>query len=882
MFILLTFLAFLGRIAGIHIIFEIDYMISSIFFLLILKVYGSKGALFAVAAVNGLEYAFFNHGVQPILSFMEVAFVCLIYDRKKKFLVVWDVLYWIFIGSMTILATQYSLTGLINNETYSLIFMCAANGIFNSVLVDILTSYIPFERLCGFENVSVKYHTIATYLIYIAITGILGPFIVYTVLDGRNYEKRIEINAYDSTKNTVNKIIEEISNWSYEDLRALNLKSIIQMGRIEDLIKISTASIPLNIQVIDKNEKVLVPGDLAEDEFYYNLTNGGKFRYISEGFFMWQPDLKSISGLLYDSDGALYMYESEFYNYKMVAILPIKNYRAEYFNTYLSHVRVISLFLILISILILAMNRIVLQYLGRLMNESTGLTEKLRSQEKIEWPDTNIFELKVLTSNFKVMSEDLTGMISDYRKMYGELEKRTYQLLQSEQKLQQLAYYDNLTGLPNRSNFTNHLKLIIEDKKQSESNNIEDTAVIMIDLDRFKQVNDTMGHAAGDLLLNSVAERMNKALSGLDSNNFFIARLGGDEFVTVLNGLNMSEIESVAISLIDSLKKPFWLEGKEVFIGGSLGISVYPYDGDGISDIIKNADIAMYSAKEHGGNKYCFYSQINSLGIPDKMRIENGMHRALKNNDFALYYQPKIDAKSGMLIGAEALIRWHDPENGLISPDRFISLAEKTGLIIPIGEWALREAARQMMEWKRAGYDKLRISVNCSPIQFKNNDLSLLLQNIINETGLDPECLELEITEGLNIENKELVIKELTSIRNMGLSISIDDFGMGYSSLSALKGLPITGLKLDKLFVSNIPFDKHNVAVIKSVLRLAKDINLKVTAEGVETIESVNCLRKMGCDELQGYFFSKPVPPAQFLVFLEERKKSISIDKGWF
>ncbi|MFZ5989974.1 MAG: putative bifunctional diguanylate cyclase/phosphodiesterase [Bacillota bacterium] len=878
LFSVLTALALWGKISGIQIIFDMDFMASSFLFLLILKLFGLKGALFAAATTNAIEYTFINQGLEPVLSFLEIAVVGLIYERKQKYLIIWDALYWISLGSLTISIAYYSSFRQIGIETYSLMFMYSVNGIFNAVLADVFTTYFSIEKLYGNKDGPKKYPTIATFLIHLSIAGILGPFIVYTVLNSWSYEKTIEAKAFEISKTASSKIREQVSKWSHEDLRALKLKSVIHLGYIEDLIKISTLTSPLNIQLLDSNSTILASSRLSGEEAFLSLREEGELKYIKDSFARWFPNISAAPITDDNWNKALYIYETELYNFKMIVMVPIMSYRTEYFNNYLFQVRIVILFSLLITVIILIINRFVLRFLSRLMKVSTGLTSKLRLGQEVSWPESNIYELKALTSNFRVMSEDLTDMITEYQTMYEELERKTNQLIKSEQKLHQLAYYDMVTGLPNRFSFTKHLKAMLEDNSPEGKKINEPTAVILIDLDRFKQVNDTLGHAAGDLLLNAVANRVNKVLVSLGDDNCFFARLGGDEFVIALNGLNIREVKQITQSVINTLKKPFCLEEREVFIGGSLGISIYPDDAESMIEIVKNADMAMYAAKEHGGNTYCFYSEINSLGIPERMKLENGMHRALERGEFLLYYQPKFDAKTGMITGAEALIRWMNPEDGLILPEQFIKLAEETGLIIPIGEWVLREALMQIKAWQKTGYSNISVSVNCSPLQFKQNDMAALIESILKDTGVGPEYLELEITESFIIENKEHVINELTKIRNMGVNISVDDFGMGYSSLSALKGLPITGLKLDKTFVSNIPFDRHNVAVIKSVLRLARDIRLRVTAEGVETAESMDCLRKMGCDELQGYFFSKPIPSEEFLRFLKTGVKPIKLD----
>lgn len=464
--------------------------------------------------------------------------------------------------------------------------------------------------------------------------------------------------------------------------------------------------------------------------------------------------------------------------------------------------------------------------------------------------------IPVLNANGQVIRLD--GMISDITNS-----KR------AEETIKHMAYHDPLTDLPNRRLFKKELNEALATAK--ERANEELIAVMILDLDRFNMINDSLGHAFGDRLLKAVTER----LKGCIPDTCTLARMGGDEFTLFLPVVGeCHEACRLAEGILAGLmKEPFVLGDREFFITTSIGIAVFPNDGDDMDSLVKNADTAMYRAKEKGGNNYQFYTAEMSVAT-DQLELENSLRKALERAELELYYQPKLDLRTGQVVGMEALVRWNSAQFGFVSPMKFIPLAEETGLILPIGEWVLRTACKQNKAWQDAGYSLMRVAVNLSARQFEE-DLVAMVVRVLKETGLDPAYLELEITESITMNNKNGVIEKLHALKRLGIHIGMDDFGTGYSSLSYLKKFPIDTLKIDKSFVRDITTDQDDAAIVQAVIAMGHSLKLNVVAEGVETEEQLSFLREQDCDEIQGFWFSKPLPVDQFEAFVQKRKQLI-------
>ena len=454
----------------------------------------------------------------------------------------------------------------------------------------------------------------------------------------------------------------------------------------------------------------------------------------------------------------------------------------------------------------------------------------------------------------------------------------------SEERIFNLAYYDELTELPNRQLFSQSLERTIATAQRDG----QKFAVLFVDLDRFKRINDTLGHSVGDELLKEVARRLERCTRATDSvaridspddGDIKLARLGGDEFVIKLDGVENEEtVSAIASRIISALIPPFSCEGHQFVVTPSIGIALYPQDGLTSEELLMNADSAMYRAKFHGRNNYKFYSETMRTKSLHRLDLENQIRQAIDGGQFELHYQPKVDAETWSLVGAEALLRWNHPERGAIAPNDFIPVAEETGLIVPIGRWVLCEACKQVRAWSTLPIGAIPVSVNISSHQFNSDGLVEDVLDAVSGAGIDALLLELEITESVLLRDADNTLVELQHLKQLGVSLSVDDFGTGYSSLSYLKRFPIDTLKIDRSFVKDLECDTDDAAICAAILAMAQQLGLNVVAEGVETEEQLEFLRRHGCNQIQGFLCSKPLSVDDFAAML--RKIAVSAIDG--
>ncbi len=444
------------------------------------------------------------------------------------------------------------------------------------------------------------------------------------------------------------------------------------------------------------------------------------------------------------------------------------------------------------------------------------------------------------------------------RSMRYSIERKRYQV-----QLEHQANYDALTGLPNRNLLHDRLRQAVHAQRNPRT-----IAVAFMDLDHFKLVNDSLGHGTGDRLLKGMAERLRSVLREADT----VGRVGGDEFVLILDDqANEETVFRTMQRIAAKVAEPIVIDGKELYVTCSAGVSLYPQDGRDVDTLLRNADAAMYRAKEHGRSNFQFYTSEMNERVSDRLALESALRRAIERREFLLHYQQKLDLRSGRIIGAEALVHWLHPEWGLVRPARFIPIAEETGLIVPLGEWVVHEAARQARAWLDAGLDPGVVSVNLSARQFRQEGLVRTVSRVLEETGLPPQRLEMELTESMVMHNVETAIATLQGLKSLGLSLSVDDFGTGYSSLSYLKDLPIDTLKIDRAFVRDIGTgaEAEDGILAQAIISLGHAMHLKVIAEGVETDAQVRFLKRHACDQVQGFLYGEPVPPGEFARLLE-------------
>ncbi|MHB8428211.1 MAG: putative bifunctional diguanylate cyclase/phosphodiesterase [Acidiferrobacterales bacterium] len=422
-------------------------------------------------------------------------------------------------------------------------------------------------------------------------------------------------------------------------------------------------------------------------------------------------------------------------------------------------------------------------------------------------------------------------------------------------------YQDSLTGLPNRASLTEHVRRMTGQRGKS----IRMFCVMLIDLDRFKVINDSLGHETGDQLLREAAIRIRHSVR--DSDPVF--RMGGDEFAVLMDSLErVEDAARLAQRIIDQIGEPVLLGGHEITPGASIGIALYPKDGTTAEHLIKDADAAMYRAKESGRNRYEFFTRDMNVRAMERLSLETSLQRALRNEEFILFYQPRVLLATGCIIGTEALLRWNHPQSGILTPDKFLSVLEESEMIVSVGTWVLRTACLQNVAWQAQGLPPVRVSVNISSRQFRNGSLAKTVSSILQSTGLSPEWLELELTESLLMEDTDAAIEMMRQIKDLGVSISLDDFGTGYSSLSYLRQFPVDYLKLDRTFIKNLAVSDKDMAITVAISNLARSLSMGLVAEGVEERQHLEFLRRHGCQEAQGFLFSRPVPAEQINVLL--------------
>ena len=483
--------------------------------------------------------------------------------------------------------------------------------------------------------------------------------------------------------------------------------------------------------------------------------------------------------------------------------------------------------------------------------EIQAIMERVLSGQPIECLETqrltktgSVLDVSLSVSPLR----DASGHIAGASAIFRDITQRKA----AEKQVQFLAYYDALTGLPNRTLLQDRLTKALASARRRK----DKVALLFLDLDEFKTINDSLGHSAGDLLLQEVAERLKRWAREQDT----VARVGGDEFLIVLTSVkDMPDAAVAAGRLMDTLTAEFVVQGHSVGISCSLGISIFPEHGADGEALIKNADAAMYSAKESGRNNFRFFTKDMNAQVVERLALESGLRLALDRKELFLVYQPQMDIASGRITGLEALLRWQHPELGLVPPDKFIRIAENSGLIVPIGEWVLRTACSQARKWQDEGLLAVPVAVNVSAVQFRQADFCELIGRVLSETGLASQYLELELTESLLLSNADTRFSVLQDLRAMGLKLAIDDFGTGYSSLSYLKHFPVSKLKIDRSFIRDVAVNPDDAAITTAIISMAKSLNLKVIAEGVEDEAQMTFLRAHQCDEIQGYYFSKPL-----------------------
>ena len=505
--------------------------------------------------------------------------------------------------------------------------------------------------------------------------------------------------------------------------------------------------------------------------------------------------------------------------------------------------------------------------LDKILPSTTAELFKHSLQQTLKTQEIQVFEFQL----------QLQGSLYDYEARYVTISTQEVLCMvrditarkHAEQMIHYQAFYDELTGLPNRTLFDRHLEEAIANAKEGSY----PMGVMFLDIDRFKTINDTLGHANGDRVVYEFGQRLSRCMRSSD----IVARWGGDEFTILLPYLKTPEAaQEIAARILETFKTPFQIDDRELYIGSSIGIAIYPEHGEDSETLLQNADVALYRVKEQGRQNFQLYIPAMNSQASMRLSLENSLHQALERDEFCLCYQPQIDITTGKITGMEALLRWYHPHFGLVSPDRFIPIAEETGTIVPIGEWVLRTACAQNQAWHAAGFGQLKMSVNLSVRQFQHPHIVDEIAKILHETGLDPQFLELEVTETTLMQNIDMARPILLGLQEMGIHLALDDFGTGYSSLGYLKQLPFHTLKIDRSFIHDLEENSPDMAIVSAVLALGSGLDLRVIAEGVETQYQLDLLSSLNCEQMQGYLFAAPLKALDATKFLLEHSLSLT------
>lgn len=624
----------------------------------------------------------------------------------------------------------------------------------------------------------------------------------------------------------------------------------------EDILQAFTSSSDVNIAVIYDTE-----GDVLASYIRQGIDNNISRLHMSEN------DHNDISTDIHQHQDDSFLnnkihinQEIEFEDITIGTLFIEADISGLYNNiiNYLIYTTIVALIgLTLASLLLLKLRKSITGPLRNLSSMMDTVIEKNDYSVRVQ--DTTDDEIGILSRGFNEMLSHI--QINDEKLAY-ELTER----YKAEEHLDKLAYYDVTTGLPNRHFFHEHLERAVEHALKTK----QKMALLFLDLDNFKIVNDTLGHKTGDMLLKQASARLSNVLR----QNDYICRIGGDEFAIILEKVNqLEDVSIVSKKCIEALSNPFVFDSNSFFIGVSIGVSICPEDAAAANDLLVNSDMAMYEAKLRGKNNYQYFNKEMNDTHSRKFQLESDLRHAINQGQMELYYQPQVDANNGTLIGIEALMRWNHPEKGMVAPDEFIPIAEETGLILPLGEWLIKTACQHCNQVIESGFRDISIAINISGIQVRENTFIDNVRNALETSGIKPGYLEFELTESILMDDSALVIDKVNQLNNLGVNVTIDDFGTGFSSMSYLKSFPIHKLKIDKSFISGLPQSSEDMAITRAIIAMAHGMNIKVVAEGVEHDDQVDFLCEHGCDIFQGYYYARPMPLDDLLKLNDQKQR---------
>lgn len=842
-FLFLVLLGLCGNILKVPLFFGIDVVFGSIIVLIIVYTYGTTWGTIAAVIINSYTYIIWNHSYGILIFTIEALCVGVLYHKKRRSLVISDTIFWAFIGTPIVAVFYYTFLNMDNLQVITVILKNATNGIANALVAELIISRVPFKSWI-FKERSIILQSIEKVFFNLILLVVLATALIITIINS-NYEynhRLSDIRAeLEIESNRASALMEKWNKNNSNNLDAIGMSMLLKENSIWD------NSI---ITIVDNNNLVIASNEASVESGYMLKFNRIDTIDLESGLYYFNVPKDIGLPSIEQWKRSFYVYERHLGTnlpWKVITQRSMMQYQRDMQLTYIRNFSVVLLLMLLMSVIAISMSRLVANPIKKLVEATTSLPRKLYTQQ-LDWPDSRISEINSLIYNFKIMSSVI----------YKNFEK----INKTNEILEYTAKHDPLTKLPNKLLF----KELIESALAMATYDGRKVAVIYIDVDRFKRVNDTFGHDKGDQLLVSIT----KCLEGCIKEPCTLFRIGGDEFVLLMPRVaSIEEVVKQANDIVSISLQPYKIDEFEFQITISVGIALYPNDGKNTETLFKNADIAMYRAKESGRNCYKFYSSLSDDSAFNKLKLESCLSKALQNNEFILNYQPKVDIKSGRITGAEALIRWNSPEYGYVSPSEFIPLAEETGLIQSIGEWVLQTVCSDIKNWQCRGLMNVGISVNLSSVQVQRRNFINHVSKIIHNTCVNPKWLEFEITESTIIQDVNYAVEIIDKIKAMGLKISLDDFGTGFSSLNYLKNFKIDTLKIDSSFIKDVDTCPEDAAIVRTIISLARNLKLNVIAEGVETKEQVEFLKAEGCNEIQGYYFSKPLLSSQFEKLLD-------------
>ncbi|MFD0959180.1 putative bifunctional diguanylate cyclase/phosphodiesterase [Paenibacillus chungangensis] len=839
-------LALLTQWVRIPFLFGASLTLTSVFLYLSVRLFGLRGGLPIAFAVHAVGVFLLKEPLFLLVGLLEIVVIGLLLRKLHDRLFYCALLFWLPLGMLILYLFLLMQEGASMNDALLICCIVTVNSIANALFAEIIDQCWPIRHQIRPSSGETEQSVLSLrkYLLYFTIGIVMILFLLNIFVNSVSSFKEIHIYTKELAVQAAHAVEQERLRDEAQQLERLQQL----LGRYDTDMYV--------VIILDSNRRIIASSDSEAADHIRYLADASSYMKLSDHYYLTRHKQRfSIwESYIWHNESFIYVKPIEGIGELIVAI-PLGNYREHLFNKYLYHFAYLFGFTLAAALVALLINRLIVRDLNRLAQSTTNLPHRLKQQHIVELPVSRIKEIDDLITNIRLMSGSLLQLFQESQSNAERLAAQAQLLRQSEERLHQLAYYDSLTGLPNRLHFSQQFSELIA---LSRPDNSQGLAVLLIDINRFKQINDTLGHSAGDRLLQQVGARMD--LLSCKTSSLF--RLGGDEFVFLCSYTQHDQLTRLAQSICHMLEEPFLMDDLPLFLTVSIGISIYPHDGPDTESVLSNADIAMYNAKKEGDSSYRFFDSGDATFISEKLQLENGLYKALQEHHFSLHYQPKVYAATGELCGIEALIRWQHPELGMIPPDKFIPLAEESGFILEIDRYVFREACRQNKAWQDAGYKPIPVSINISARHFYQGDLKAMIIEVLNDTGLSPQYVSLEITEGVFMRQSDHVIETIVYLRGLGIQISIDDFGTGFSSLNQLQWLPISDVKLDRSFIRGIASDDKKSSIVKAIIELVHSMNMKVVAEGVETVEESQYCKLLKCDELQGYLFSKPLAAA--------------------